>query len=299
MSSRTQIRFLTYNVWSCEHVAVYRRIRAICEVIERHDPDVVFLQEVTKYIHSIFQKAPWWSQYKTFSSQHEWPDVLGHAREKHFCLMAHTPIYQDLIRAQEVLKAVPNSEAAPRGLFTASVKFHEAEGADAMGIHRPVRVSTCRLVTPTPSDVRSMERAARASLFLDTLASTFWYSNSVFGGDMSWDDDLDGPFPVDGHHGWVDAWRALRPAAGAEGGDDASGGWTYDAVANPMLRGCKPERKRPDRFLCRLTDYRMDSIQMVGTDVIPGVTYCDDKGNVLPVLPSNRFGLLLTISPKY
>jgi len=42
----------------------------------------------------------------------------------------------------------------------------------------------------------------------------------------------------------------------------------------------------------------MDSIQMVGTDAIPGVTHCD-KGNVLPILPSNRFGLLLTISPKY
>jgi hypothetical protein len=38
------IKFLTYNVWSCEHVAVYRRIRAICEIIERHDPDVIFLQ---------------------------------------------------------------------------------------------------------------------------------------------------------------------------------------------------------------------------------------------------------------
>jgi hypothetical protein len=26
-----------------------------------------------------------------------------------------------------------------------------------------------------------------------------------------------------------------------------------------MLRGRKPERKRPDRFLCRLTDYRMEN----------------------------------------
>ena len=43
----------------------------------------------------------------------------------------------------------------------------------------------------------------------------------------------------------------------------------------------------------------MDTIQLVGTDAIPGVTYCDDKGNVLPVLPSNHFALLLTISPKH
>jgi hypothetical protein len=37
---------------------------------------------------------------------------------------------------------------------------------------------------------------------------------------------------------------------------------------------------------------------MVGKDEIPAVTYCNDKGNVLPVLPSHRFGLLLTISPN-
>ena len=53
-------------------------------------------QEVTEYIHSIFQKAPWWNQYKTFSSEYEWPHVPDEAREKHFCLMLHTPIYQDV-----------------------------------------------------------------------------------------------------------------------------------------------------------------------------------------------------------
>jgi hypothetical protein len=38
-----------------------------------------------------------------------------------------------------------------------------------------------------------------------------------------------------------------------------------------MLRGRKPERKRPDRLLCRLTDYRMESIQMVGKDECWGI----------------------------
>ena len=52
-SSRSQIKFLTYNVWSCEHVAVYRRIRAICEVIERHDPDVVFLQMTIPFARAV------------------------------------------------------------------------------------------------------------------------------------------------------------------------------------------------------------------------------------------------------
>ena len=71
------------------------------------------------------------------------------------------------------------------------MNFPEAEGDAANGVYGPVRVSTCHLVTPTPTDVRSMERGAEASLFLDTL-SWCWYRNSVLGGDMSWDDDLDG-----------------------------------------------------------------------------------------------------------
>jgi tyrosyl-DNA phosphodiesterase 2 len=48
--AKTKIKFLTYNVWSREHVAVYRRIRAISELIEQHDPDVIFLQVILSFI---------------------------------------------------------------------------------------------------------------------------------------------------------------------------------------------------------------------------------------------------------
>jgi hypothetical protein len=33
-----------YNIWSNEHVAVYRRMQAISDLIARHDPDIIFLQ---------------------------------------------------------------------------------------------------------------------------------------------------------------------------------------------------------------------------------------------------------------
>ena len=110
--------------------------------------------------------------------------------------------------------------------------------------------------------------------------------------DLGWDDGLDGPLRL-GDGGWVDAWLELR------GGED--GGWTYDAVANPMLRGLNlpVERKRQDRFICKLRDFMHDSIQMIGVDAIPCVTRFDDKqDNFVAVRPSYHFGLLLTISPK-
>ena len=65
-----------------------------------------------------------------------------------------------------------------------------------------------------------------------------------------------------------------------------------------MLRGFKQGQTRPDMFLCKLRDFDLDSIEMVGTEAIPGITYYDGNADVLPVLSSHRFGLLLTISPK-
>jgi tyrosyl-DNA phosphodiesterase 2 len=68
--------------------------------------------------------------------------------------------------------------------------------------------------------------------------------------------------PRVGDGGWVDAWLEL-------GG--GSGGWTYDAVANPMLKGFNllAERMRPDRFICKLRDFTLGSIHMLGMEAIP------------------------------
>lgn len=58
-------------------------------------------------------------------------------------------------------------------------------------------------------------------------------------------------------------------------------------------------QKRLDRFLVSLRDLKVESINMVGTERIPEVTYMKQrKGKPdleLPVLPSDHFGLLLTM----
>ncbi|KAG2300952.1 hypothetical protein Bca52824_037424 [Brassica carinata] len=119
--------------------------------------------------------------------------------------------------------------------------------------------------------------------------------NVVFGGDINWDDKLDGKFPLP--EKWVDVWEALKP------GDP---GFTYDTKANPMLSGNRALQKRLDRFFCRLDDYKVGGVEMVGKEAIPGLSsYVKEKrvrGDVkkleLPVLPSDHFGLLLTLLPK-
>jgi hypothetical protein len=84
----------------------------------------------------------------------------------------------------------------------------------------------------------------------------------VFGGDMSWDDATDGPFP----HlaGWLDAWRQLMPRH-CDWTD-----WTYDAIWNEetvAFNGHVADRnmrKRSDRFMCKLKDYKLGSIELIG-----------------------------------
>ena len=109
---------------------------------------------------------------------------------------------------------------------------------------------------------------------------------------MNWDDKGDGPFPL--LDGWVDPWDELKP------GED---GWTYDTKANPMLSGNRKLQKRMDRFVCKLPDFKIDSIEMIGKEAIPGISYMKEKKvgkNVreleLPVLPSDHFGLVLSIT---
>jgi len=94
--------------------------------------------------------------------------------------------------------------------------------------------------------------------------------------------------------GWCDAWLELRP------GDP---GYTYDAKSNEMLRGYL--RKRLDRAFVKLKDFDLKRIEMVGTKPIPGVTYRKTVSNrgkseivELPVVPSDHFGLLLTLRAK-
>ncbi|CAM0902367.1 unnamed protein product [Alopecurus aequalis] len=251
--SDVKIKFMTYNVWSNEHVAVYRRMQAISDLIARHDPDVIFLQLSKFYAEESESVGKFRKQM-----------ISGHTEPRSL-----VSVLLDLERSKD---------------YTPAPHTYRSVTWD-----KSVRVATCRLPGPTPADARCMDRLDGASTFFK-YAREYDDCNVVLAGDMSWDEDLDGPFPYSGGV-WLDPWCELR-------GDDDSGGWTYDVVANPMLRGRKPERKRPDRFFCKLREFALDSIEIVGVDAIPGVTYIDDKGSVLPVLPSHHFGLVLTISPK-
>lgn len=150
-----------------------------------------------------------------------------------------------------------------------------------VGSNNSLAVASSHLESQTHPEMNSSKRIAQAKGALSHLSN---FPNVVFGGDMNWDENSDGPFPLYGD--WIDAWTELRPA---------ENGWTYDTKDNKSLRGYRPLQKRLDRFLCKLMDFEINDIVMIGMEAIPGLSY--RHGNkVNPVYPSDHFGLLLTIS---
>lgn len=269
------LKVLTYNVWFREDLELNKRMKALGDLIQQHTPDVICFQEVTPNIYEIFQRSNWWKGYKCSLSY----DMV--ADKAYFCMqMSKLPVNKFSCKP-----------------FGYSAMGRELSLADVdTGMGKSLVVATSHLESPCPGPPKwdqmySKERVAQARESINFLDAS---PNVIFCGDMNWDDKLDGPFPM--LEGWIDAWTALRP--GEEG-------WTYDTKANLMLSGNRKLQKRLDRFTCSLRDFVVSSIEMLGMEAIPGLSYGKEKKVkseyqtvMLPVLPSDHFGLLLTISQR-
>eukprot|EP00549_Striatella_unipunctata_P004607 CAMPEP_0118674352 /NCGR_PEP_ID=MMETSP0800-20121206/841_1 /TAXON_ID=210618 ORGANISM="Striatella unipunctata, Strain CCMP2910" /NCGR_SAMPLE_ID=MMETSP0800 /ASSEMBLY_ACC=CAM_ASM_000638 /LENGTH=280 /DNA_ID=CAMNT_0006569539 /DNA_START=64 /DNA_END=906 /DNA_ORIENTATION=- len=118
----------------------------------------------------------------------------------------------------------------------------------------------------------------------------------ILTGDLNWDDqskkNLDKPLlSVLDKTEWKDAWLELKP------GDD---GYTYDAKESPMLGGYL--RRRFDRCVATGTgNYSFSSAHLVGKEPLEGLIWQKQqqfgkKGKSVPVLPSDHYGLHVTLS---
>ncbi|CAL5199536.1 unnamed protein product [Lathyrus oleraceus] len=271
----SSLKILSYNVWFREDLELHKRMKAIGDLVQLHSPDIICFQEVTPDIYDIFKRSSWWNVYHCSVSSDK-----AHSRS-YFCML---------------LSKLPVKSFSTKS-FSNSIMGRElciAEVEDVSG--KSLVVATSHLESPSPAPPKwdqmfTKERVEQANEALSILKS---YPNAVFGGDMNWDEKKDGQYPL--QDGWVDAWSELRPN---------ETGWTYDTKSNQMLTGNRTLQKRLDRFVCHLRDLEISSIDMIGMDEIPGVSHIKEKKVrseikqlVLPVLPSDHYGLLLTISSK-
>ncbi|ERN17400.1 hypothetical protein AMTR_s00037p00211070 [Amborella trichopoda] len=266
---------LTYNVWFREDLKLIERMNAIGDIIREYDPDVICLQEVTPNIYHIFQQSMWWQKYQCSVS-----NELA-AERPYFCMqLSRLPVKSFLCES-----------------FRNSIMGRELCVADIdAGMGRHLVVATTHLESPCPAppswnQMYSPERRTQAEESLQLLKD---HPNVIFAGDMNWDEKIDGEFPLS--NDWIDAWTELRPR---------ENGWTYDTKANQMLSENRALQKRLDRFVCNMRDFKLSSIDMIGTKAIPGISYFKEKKVrkqmqkiTLPVLPSDHYGLLLKICRK-
>ncbi|KAM7506268.1 hypothetical protein LguiB_005172 [Lonicera macranthoides] len=274
-SNLRTLKILTYNVWFREDLELQKRMKALSDLIQLHSPDVICFQEVTPNIYDIFRQYGWWKLYQCSVS------IEIAFTRPYFCMqLSKLP--------------VKSFSCKPFGYSAMGRELCVAEVA--VEADKPLVVATSHLESPCPGPPKwdqmySKERVAQAKEALNFLKKN---PNVMFCGDMNWDDRLDGQFPLPDE--WVDAWTQLKPG---------ENGWTYDTKSNQMLSGNRTLQKRLDRFLCNLCDFKISGIEMIGTEAIPGLSYIKEKkvkgvvqNLVLPVLPSDHYGLLLTISAK-
>ncbi|KAJ0966184.1 hypothetical protein J5N97_027322 [Dioscorea zingiberensis] len=253
-----KIKIMSYNVWS-SGMEVEKRMEAIGNLVKQYSPDIIFFQEVTPNIYKLFERSTWWQLYNTSVSS---PDG-----RKPFCMLLSK------LRV-EMFKSIT---------FSNSMEKELCLGVINVGLYKRLIVATSHLKCQTNEMTNSEERVSQAKEALRNLQQ---FPNVIFGGDMNWDEEEDGVFPLQGS--WTDAWAELRTR---------EPGWTFDTESNEMLKGRKPLQKRLDRFSCKLEeDFRMMNIEMIGKEAIPDLTYCNEKGMELPVLPSDHYGLIFTIS---
>ncbi|XP_039118287.1 uncharacterized protein LOC120254211 [Dioscorea cayenensis subsp. rotundata] len=261
ISQTSMIKIMSYNVWSNEDVEVKVRMAAIGNLVQKHSPDIILFQEVTPRIYKLFQSSSWWQLYKHSSVSPE-----EAAQGQYFCMLLSK------VRVKKFISIPFKNPPSEKGLFLAVIEI---------GLNKPIIVATSHLKSPNPPKMHSEERVSQAKTALGFLQE---FPNVIFGGDMNWDENIDGAFPL--HGVWKDAWPELK---------GRKNGWTFDTKSNPMLQCSYPLQKRLDRFICKLEDCSMKNVEMIGKKAIPGI-FCYNKGKVLPVLPSDHYGLILTIS---
>ena len=282
----SQVRLLTYNVWFAEDVALVDRIDGLTDIVMREDPHVICLQEVTHNILMLLHAQPWFEDYKGSPPPQQQ--------------------YYTIIMFKRSMNKPDGSTRVSRRDFMTSEMGRYAVGFCGMncGDGKELTVFTSHLESfiskeRTSSDerVRQMKDALRViDAVTERRANEYPGTatrNGIFMGDTNWDETTDGDVPLP--EGWRDAW--LTHGDGTEG-------YTYDLRKNPMMSGWL--QKRLDRVLYRLSDFEVTGIKMVGTEPIKRkdgsvVTYVNEyrgRRETKPVLPSDHFGLMVTLKPK-
>lgn len=297
-SAPAALNILTYNVWFEKHVQFEARARAVFDIVDRSEPDVVCLQEVLpEFVDLILHWLSESGNLREYQLSGDRESVRPYGVL--MLVRAH-------LRPQFEFHQLPTGMA--RRLLTARLEvLVQRQGPTALiSTHTPIVVGTVHLesLNSHPQRERQMEIARRV---LEACAR-----DSVLVGDFNFCsyrnfDERKTPLENDSlarrmpNH--VDLWPLLKRS-------DEEPGFTFDSEVNRMI--AQREQMRYDRVVANTPSWRAVDIRIVGNERIGGPPSAAEAELVPPprdgfttpprrvpkqpsdtgIWPSDHFGLL-------
>ena len=253
----TEISMLTFNIWFSSE-KMRERMEALGQIVEDLKPDILAFQEVTLDNLAVLQEQRWFSRYQLIP-----PDVYVASQGEHFVVILSVypvekwlvhPFKNSLSNRRLVLAETKNTVPSSNvGFFIAATHLAYA------GFGTRLREEQLKESFQIISD----------------------YNNICVMGDLNIADKVDGDIVLPSP--WFDAWLSIP-------GNSNNNGFTWDRSKIPFASVVKRTvnstsyQKRVDRVLCKLSDFKVKEMRIVG-----------DKVTKTGVLPSDHFGLFTVI----
>ncbi|XP_078355652.1 uncharacterized protein LOC144640357, partial [Oculina patagonica] len=254
-----EISMLTYNIWfSTEKMRA--RIEVLGQIVEDLEPDLLTFQEVTLANLAVLQEQRWFSRYRLIP-----PDAVKRLQvgpSKH-CVV--------ILSAYPVDKwQVYPFKSFPRR------KLVVAETESSVSSKNVKFVFAATHLAHAGYNTKLRETQLKESFQIIS-----GYDNVCVMGDLNIEDKVDGDVVLPAP--WIDAWLSIP-------GNTDSNGYTWDRSKTPfasVLRrtvNATSYQARLDRVLCKLSDFKVKDMRIVGDEVTKS-----------GILPSDHFGLFTVI----
>ena len=252
-----EISMLTYNIWRSPE-KMRERIAALGQIVDDLEPDILVLQEVTLENLVVLKEQRWFSRYRLIP-----PDVT----------------VQGTISLEIILITYPAVQNWYISRFVNSPRKRKLVVAETTHLI-PSKV---QFVIAGTHFVHAGENTILRELQLkESLKVLSPYENVCVMGDLNIEDKVDGDIVLPSP--WIDAWLSLP-------GHTDSNGLTWDRSKTPFASVLKRTvnatsyKARLDRVLCKLSDFKVKEMRVVG-----------DKLTKSGILPSDHFGVFTVLS---
>lgn len=246
-----QVTMLTYNIWFSPE-RMRERMEALGEVVQHLKPDIMSFQEVTLANLAVLKQQSWFSKY------HLIPQNAAKITRKSFVV---------------ILSVYPVGS-----WFIYTYKNSPRKRILVVAETENVALSSVRFVIAGTHLAHAGNRTRLRELQLkEAFRRLSDYGNVCVMGDLNIEDKVDGDIILPSP--WVDGWLSLP-------GNSDKNGLTWDRSKTPFTSVLKRAvnatsyRARLDRVLCKLKDFKVKEMKVVG-----------DKLTKSGILPSDHFGL--------